>query len=431
LSPPFGIFSEGNLLTDIDISKVSGYATDDRYLATRYVQGDRQVFDFELPLNVIPEVFPVPDPDRPTLGNRRVKPDHAKKFAQYVREQEHWVAPALLMRAPDIFSFETNLTLGGVSFGIMGVPRSNRRDIRIIDGQHRILGLYMAVEDIARELDDARNRMAEARQDDNLDLVNHFAAIVERLERQRRRLATEHLAVQVHVETEQKSFEQMFVDVADNALGITQAIKVRFDSRKIMNRSLEAAMRHALLRDHVDEEQDRITGPNPNLLGAKHVVDIIRTVNIGITGRVGRRLESELQEGAVVQRSNEFFDVLLEAFDDLAGVADGTLAAEDLRKRSLLGSSTMLRVLAGVYHDLSAENYPDEEISDFFRSLAPHMTAPIAKGSPWLAIRTKVFAVGANAPTARAQDLRSLAEEVASWIDGRPSWLAPEEPKEA
>jgi hypothetical protein len=261
--------------------------------------------------------------------------------------------------------------------------------------------------------------------------VNHFAATVERLERQRTRLATEHLAVQVHVETEQKSFEQMFVDVADNALGITQAIKVRFDSRKVMNRSLEAAMRHALLRDHVDEEQDRITGSNPNLLGAKHVVDIIRTVNIGITGRVGRRLESELQEGAVVQRSNEFFDVLLEAFDDLAGVADGTLAAEDLRKRSLLGSSTMLRVLAGVYHDLSIENYPDEEIADFFRSLAPFMTAPIAKGSPWLAIRTKVFVVGANAPTARAQDLRSLAEEIASWIDGRPSWLASEEPKEA
>ena len=272
----------------------------------------------------------MPNPERPTLGNRRVKPEHAKSFAMYVREHEGWVAPALLMRAPDVFTFETNLSLGGVSFGIVGVPRSKRRDIRIIDGQHRILGLHIAVEDIARELDDARNRQAQATREADIDLANHYAPIIARLEKQRARLSSEHLAVQVHVETDQLHYEQMFFDVADNALGITQAVKVRFDSRKVMNRALDAAQRHALLRDRVDQEQDRISGPNPNLLGAKHVVDIVRTVNVGIVGRVSRRQEAELQEGALVQRSNEFFDVLLEAFDDLAAVADGTLSPEDL-----------------------------------------------------------------------------------------------------
>lgn len=413
-------------MTDIDVSRVTGYAPDDRYLSTRYVQGARQVYDFELPLDAIAQVLPVPDPERPTLGNRRVKLEHAKSFANYVREQEGWVAPALLMRAPDVFTFETNLSLGGVSFGIVGVPRSNRRDIRIIDGQHRILGLHIAVEDIARELDDARNRHASAQRDGDVDIANHVQTIIKRLEKQRQRLSAEHLAVQVHVEIDQEHYEQMFFDVADNALGITQAVKVRFDSRKVMNRSLDAAQRHALLRDRVDQEQDRISGPNPNLLGAKHVVDIVRTVNIGISGRVSRRLESELQEGALVQKSNEFLDVLLDAFDDLAGVADGTVTPEDLRKRSLLGSSTMLRVLAGVYYELSNGRYTDEEVTELFRTLAPHTAAPIAGTSPWLSIRSKVFAEGATAPTARAQDLRSLTEEIAGWIDpaDRPHWLA-------
>ena len=408
----------------IDLTTITGYAPDDRYLATRYIQGNRTVFDFELPLDAIPQILPVPDPDRVTLGNRRVKPGHAKGFADYVREHEEWVAPALLMRAPDIFSFETNVTLGGVAFGVLGVPRSGRHDIRIIDGQHRILGLHYAIEDIARELDENRNLQNAAARDGDIDLANHYAPIVARLEQQRHRLSTEHLGVQVHVETDQKHYEQMFFDVADNALGITQTVKVRFDSRKVMNRALEAAQRHALLKDRVDQEQDRIGGTNPHLVGARHVVDIIRTVNIGILGRVSRRQEAELQEGALVQTSNEFFDVLLEAFPVLAEVADETLQPEELRKRSLLASSTMLRVLAGVYYELRAKGYEDE-IAEFFRLLAPHMVAPIPDDSEWLDIRTKVFTAGATAPAARAQDLRNLTNEIASWIDDddRPVWL--------
>src|SRR4051812_34421867 len=124
----------------IDTSQITGYAPEDRYLATRYSQGRRTVYDFELPLEAIPQILPVPDADRPTLGNRRVKPSHAKGFADYVRDTPDWVAPAILLRAPDVFAFDTKTNLGKVWFGVLGVPRSARRDIRIIDGQHRILG---------------------------------------------------------------------------------------------------------------------------------------------------------------------------------------------------------------------------------------------------------------------------------------------------
>jgi hypothetical protein len=412
--------------TDIDLSTITGYAPEDRYLATRYIQGNRTVFDFELPLEAIPQILPVPDPERPTTGNRKVKPGHAKGFATYVRENEEWVCPALLLRAPDTFTFETNITLGGVTFGVLGVPRSGRRDLRIIDGQHRILGLHYAVEDIARELDDARGRQAAAQRDGNVELAEHVARIVERLDRQRRRLASEHLAVQVHVETDQKHFEQMFFDVADNQLGITQAVKVRFDSRKVMNRTLDAAQRHALLNDRVDQEQDRIGGSNPNLLGARHVVDIVRTVNVGILGRVSRRQEAELDEGALVQRAHEFFDILVDAFPELTQVADGQLTPEALRGKSLLGSSTMLRILAGAYYELTEKGYSDDEVADLFGKLAPHTSAPLAAGSPWLTIRSKVFFANASAPASRHQDMRYLADEIASWIDpdDQPMWLS-------
>ena len=409
----------------IDESQITGYSADDTYLATRYTQGGRGVYDFELPLVAIPQLFQIPDPERPTLGNRRVKPGHAKGFAQYVREHEDWVAPALLMRAPDVFTFETLKVLGGVSFGVLGVPRSARQDIRIIDGQHRILGLHYAVQDLARDLDQARDALVSAQRDKNSELVAHEQKRIKRLEHQRKRLATEFLAVQVHVEMEAERYEQMFYDVADNALGITQAVKVRFDSRKVMNRTLEPAARHSLLKERVDMEQDRIVGSNPFLIGARHVADLVRSVNLGIAGRVSRRQEDELDEGALVQRFNEFADVLLDAFPDLAGVADGTIEPVDLRKRSLLASATILRVLAGVYHDLSEKGYDDDEIVGFFSRLAPHFTAPIVAGNPWLRIRSGVFTEGAMAPTARAQDLRNLTEEIGGWMDSAhaPSWL--------
>lgn len=409
----------------IDPTNITGYAAEDRYLASRYTQGARRVYDFELPLVAIPQLFPVPDPDAPTLGNRRVKPGHAKNFSKYVRENESWVAPALLMRAADIFSFEAKSTISGVSFGVLGVPRSARRDIRIIDGQHRILGLAIAVDDIGREMDEARSHLDAARRDNSPEQIAHFTKQIKKLEKQRDRMAREFMAVQVHIETNRNQFEQMFFDVADNALGITQAVKVRFDSRKVMNRTLDAAMKHALLRERVDIEQDRISGSNPNLLGARHVVDIVRTVNVGIAGRVSRRQESELEEGSLVQRFNEFMDVMLEAFPDLAAVADGRRTPEELRKQSLLGSSSMLRVLAGVYYQLITQGYTDDDVAPFFGRLAPFMTAPIAKGSPWTTIRNKVLLEGAMAPTARKQDLQYLADEISEWIEAgkRPGWL--------
>jgi hypothetical protein len=413
-------------MDQIDVSQVTGYAPEDRYLATRYCQGDRNVYDFELPLDVIPQIFTIPDPERPTLGNRRVNPGHAKDFANYVRDHEDWVAPALLMRAPEIFTFDAKNHLAGVSFGILGIPRSSRRDIRIIDGQHRILGLYYAVEDLARDLDETRAAKTHADRDGNPELALVWAKKLEKLERQRQRLSQDHLGVQIQVETDQTRFEQMFFDVADNALGITGAVKVRFDSRKVMHRTLDAVMKHALLRDRVDLEQDRIGGANQNLLGARHVVDIVRSVNIGVSGRVSRRQEAELQEGALVQRALEFFDAIVEAFPDLAAVADGNLAPEDLRKRSLLGSSSMLRVLAGAYEGLLEKGYSDDEITDLYRDMAPFMAAPIQANSPLLKLHSPVFLPGASAPTSRAQDLRSLTDEIIGWIDpeDRPSWLA-------
>ncbi|MCA1702772.1 MAG: hypothetical protein LC808_05675 [Actinobacteria bacterium] len=168
------------------------------------------------------------------------------------------------------------------------------------------------------------------------------------MEHQRARLDRERISIQIMVEDDSMAYKQMFFDIADNALGITSSVRARFDSRKVVNRSLEGVMKHSLLVGRVDMEQDRIGSNNPNLLGAKHVADIVRSVAVGVDGRVGRRLEDELREDALVELTNGFLDAIVDGFPDLGRVADGNVTPEELRRVSLLGSTSMLRVL-GVF----------------------------------------------------------------------------------
>jgi len=399
---------------------LTGYDTHDRYYATRYEQGGRTVYSIDLSLQSVAATLPRPDPTHPTPGNRRVKESHARGFGQYVRENKEWVAPALLLRSPDIFEFQVTDEITGTQFGILGIPRTARTDLRILDGQHRILGLHYALEDIASELEKERSLMAAAKRDGNVDLDRHHQGIIRDLEKQRDRMSRERISIQIHLEDDLQKYEQMFVDIADNALGITSAIRARFDSRKVVNRALEDVLKHAVLVGRVDMEQDRVGGASPNLMGAKHVADIIRTVAVGIAGRIGRRQEGELREAELVEKANSFLDTLVSAFPDLEKLADGALTPEDLRKSSLLGSTTMFRVFAGAYYEL-ARDMSDDDIRDFFARLAPHMTAPVVDGSPWMT--TGVFREGAMAPDARRQDLESLAADIVSWTKVTPEWL--------
>lgn len=162
-------------------------------------------------------------------------------------------------------------------------------------------------------------------------------------------------------------------------------------------------------------------------LSAKHVADIVRSVAVGVDGRVGRRLEDELREDALVELTNGYLDALVGGFPDLARVADGAVTPEDLRRASLLGSTSMVRVLAGVYHDLNSMEWDGEDITEFFARLNPFMDAPVRADSPWVTdVPNEIFSEGASAPKARRQDLRTLNDTIVGWALTQPAWLAVE-----
>lgn len=408
------------------MSVPTGYDPNIRFYATRYHQGGRRVFSVDLSLTQVADLIPAPDPHQAAVGNRQVKETHARAFADYIREKPDWVAPALVLRAPDIFDFEVKEEISGTEFGIISFPTMARTDLRILDGQHRTLGIHLAISGIAADLEKARSALAAAKRTESEPAVmEQFQTKIDILNKQRARLSHDRTSLQIFIEDDQVAYKQMFFDIADNALGITSSVKARFDSRKVVNRALEGVTKHALFKDRVDLEQDRIARNNVNLVGAKHVAEIIRTIAVGIDGRVGRRVEDELDEGELVEKTNNFLDTLIAAFPPLEAVADGELSPVELRAQSMLGSTVMLRILAGVYAELTdRQMLDDDEVVEFFQQLAPFMEGEVAEGSPWIDhVPDNVFAVGAFSPRSRRQDLRTLRDSMVKWALDKPLWL--------
>lgn len=399
--------------------QLTGYASDVRLLSTRYKQGQRTVFGLDLSPEQLVNLIPVPDPTVSSPGNRRIRVQHAQDFGRYFRERQNWVIPAIILRAPNIFNFEPTYEVDGSDIGVVSFTRAEAQDIHILDGQHRILGFAYAAQQIAKDLGDAQSELVKARRAGDTEgaAVALIQAKIDELKLQRKRLETERVSVDIFVEEDMKAYRQMFFDIADNALGITASVRARFDTTKVTNRATELVLDHPLLLNRVDGETDRIGRGSPYLMGAKHVGDLVRTVVVGISGRISRVQEKTLKESFMAKETSQFLDTLVEGFSPLKAIVLGQLLPDDLRKTSLLGSVNMLRGLAGVYHELVVNHaWKQKMVEDFFKKLNKHMAGPVYPGSIWLEhMPEQVFSNGGMAPHARHQDMKHLAATITEW----------------
>lgn len=406
----------------IDTSRLSGVRRTSTYLAMRSQQGARTVYTLRVPLSDLSVILPLPDPEHPDEDNRRVDERHAKDFANYLNDKEDWVAPSLLARDNGGCRFEEVAGTEG-TLVYLEVPWSTGAlsPLTTIDGQHRILGVDMEIKSLTEQINKREREKQRARADSRIaDLTEEIARLSERLER----LQKEAVGLEIYVEPDSEKARQMFVDVADNAKGISRALTARFDSSKIANRTLDRVMNHALLKNKVDLEQDRMTLKNPNLMGAKHVADLTRAVAVGVSGRIGRKRESELGDATIIEQVHSYLGCITEAFTDLSAVAEGNLTPQQLRQDSLLGNIGILRVLAGVWHQLHANDVDDDEITEFFRKLDKHMAAPVDDESIWRVTRAADdFEPNASAPIMRTQNLQHLAGVITEWFTNPPAKL--------
>jgi hypothetical protein len=417
----------------IDPLRLSKPQDSSTYLAIKTVQGGREVYATRVPLLDLPTILPVPDPNNVDKDNRKVDRLHAKQFGEYLDSKHDWIAPALLARDSGGCRFEKVDDNGAVGYLTVPWAIGGISSLRTIDGQHRVLGVVIEKQRIT---DAISGLDRESARKVSPEKAAKLQAEREQLIGQMNRLKEEYVGLDIYFEPDPIKAQQMFVDVADNAKGISSAVRARFDSYKVANRTLSDVIDHPLLKGRVDAEQDRMTLKNPNLLGAKHVADITRAVIAGAGGRISKKAEQTLTDGEVIEQVKDFLDVISNAFVGLAAVteddpetergADELTMAQQLRRSSLLGSIGMLRVLGGVFHELRAGEDPVEldDITEFFKRLDRHMTAPISETSIWrTSDATADFEPDASAPIMRTQNIVHLVNVLVGWYKKAPAAL--------
>ena len=396
---------------------VTGYNPYEWFFATRFKQGGRTVYSIEFSVREIITFVPKPDPTKPVdvgAAQRKIHVAHARSFADYILDEEEWVSPALLLRGPSIFEWaaaDLGIDTGTTQFGQLGVPKDSRGEIQIVDGQHRTLGFHLAWERLNADIEKARTALDVAKAAGQPIVINDAAFELERLKDKRAKIAGERVAVQIFVIENVKDARRVFVDINDNAKGVTGAVRARFDDRKVVNRALNLVLQeNPFLDGLVDLEQDRATGNSPYLLGAKHVADILRALTVG-NGRIGKAQEAIFEEKVIASEFDEFVDGLVEGFPPLASLEAGDLSAPDLRVESLIGSNVMWRAFAAAWFELKSSGWSAEKIQKSFSSFAPHM-GPVFEDPADTWFQTKVFqpAEGkpTTSPTSRAQDFKTL-----------------------
>ncbi len=408
--------------------------------ATRYHQGGRVQYDVTIPVTQIVETLERPDHTKAIESNRKIDLKHAQDFAKYLLKNPDFVVPSILVRVqPGVLSFTHVQAFDALhtSWGWVEYRLGDIVLLLLVDGQHRVLGIWLAVEEATRKIADLKATIRKAEQ--NGDKASE-AGLTKQLadwEDKLRRLTVGSLTVQF-VEISVEQGRRLFVDINDNVKGVRADFRTYLDDRTAVGLiTADVCERHPLLLGRVETGQEiGFSKTSKALLGFKGVSDVVRSVLVGSTGRVGGRVEGELKEHqkAKADEVMKFFDLLVQ-YTDLRKVADNEVDPPELRYDAkapgkphvtMLASVTMLRILAGVYHDLTTKDPKTGDAQDghpvmtraevgiFFRDLGPLLRqVPVALGSVWM--DTGTFAEGGSAPIARHGDVGKLTALLCDW----------------
>lgn len=419
---------------------IPNYSNSVPVFALKGSRGGTVVYTIQVPIGLALDMFPTPDPNIKFPNNRKIKVSHAEGFGKYwEKTPEGWGCPAGLLSVRNDFGQKWQPSGQGnaVSVGVLNLPRSLQIDSEILDIQHRLYGWYLKRQELQNRLNRVREDLRAAREQGEKDLIKYFEKQVDEIHATLERFNSETITVEIQVLTEVQH-RILFGMIADKALPITASQIADFDTSNPLNHAAHVAAEHDLLSGRIDWEatnaKDTARRVNPNVISGAALVNIVRAIVANqLSGRLSERREQELaaNEAKYVGRVTQFFDVLCEAFPEVNAVKENKKSPADLRSTSLLGSPTILRVLAGAYASLTAETnargqkvnprMTPAQVGEFFAKLAPFMDIPVTNQG-WLETGnfppTGPGLPDVNAPSSRNQDLKALAKKIEEWALG-------------
>lgn len=317
-------------------------------------------------------------------AQRSLDPRHAGDIVTYMTENtEDYVLGAVTYAIDVIDGSQHFIELqegSGVGFLILPLEA----ELRCLDGQHRRRAIKDAADADPRFLDD-------------------------------------YTAVVLYVEDDFMRRRQMFSDMNSTPKVVAKALNVSFDSRDpYAMAALRLSDEHSLLMDVIEKEKARITARSTAIFSLAGVYDGLKRYVLGTTLPRGRSPRDKDTE-ELVKLGSQFFDFLSASRSEYETVAttvrtfqaeeDGAkplgtyMAAE--RKKTLLLSTTTLRVIAGAIHEAMARDGEEDPMA-YVSSLAAVDFTPTSR------LFTQVGFVGnTGTPNARNQEVVAATRALA------------------
>ena len=381
---------------------------------------------FAIPITLALDLLEIPDPAHPFVDNRRVSKKHAMDFGNYWENHPtDWVVPPILLDTSEELKFkQIKRDNEQIALVDLQLPADHKNSLRILDGQHRILGWYLKRLELDARLSEATTSynkaiIASANSEkliiqNEIDLINQHVI----------RLDTELVSINLIDSLSAKKHQQFFVDIAKNALGINKTVQAKFDSASIINRVTQELIKsHALFLERIDMEKTSCSGSNPNFLTVVNVSDISRHACFGVNRMVTAKRENNYKDSDLAKIVTIFLDTMVQNVKPLQLIIDGRIKPADFRENYMLGSGTIWRCLAGAFYEACViiddnEGTIDIDEDQLFKfgkmikQFSENMTLPIS--AQWFA--TTLFPVKrSKAPSSRAQDLESMVGLLTAW----------------
>ena len=359
---------------------------DIRIPAHRFRQGGRDVYACVLDLATLNTNLPDRIDDRVVKdANRQLTPSHAKRIQTYLSERDDWLLSTMML----------GISSEGVDFrpyiesdhqpmdiGELHIRTESPAVMRMFDGQHR----RRAIKDVMSELE--------------LD-IQRSGKLAD--------LKACSLPIMLYVEDDIDSLRQMFADAAQTK-PIERNVVARFDLRDPFNlAALWLEENSDLLVGRVEMERASVPRTSDRIIAINQLALTLKTLEVGFKGRVSKDLNDRYMLGLdeLYERCwiwcDDFMPSAREEYEWLvAGEIDNSDIPK-IRASSLAYNATVLRLLAGCYHEWLKHDDDWRLLADFIRG----STLKPASGEGALLVDAELIAVGGITPFARSQSVNS------------------------
>lgn len=342
--------------------------------ALRGEQGGRTLY-LTLPTNaVLTGFFPSEIEGSEDRSQRPLDLAHARQIRDYIVSNANGHALGALVYAVDKAGIFEEVA-AGTGIGVLRLPLDAR--LRSIDGQHRREGIRQAIPTVP-------------------ELQNQSTAVI------------------IYVEPDIAGRRQMFSDMNNTARKVSKALNVSFDSRDPFARAaVRISEEHLLLKGRVDRLSPRVLQGSGSLFTLAAIYDALKRLFVGPVGRV--KDATRYDEGEVIARGIQFFDALSSARPELRELSADEL--DSLRSKSILLSSTTLRVLASAVWSAAEER---ADIDEIFLKLPKVLERIDFRPAAGIWQESGFIPTGRTTPNARSQEMKAASDSLAQLIANSP-----------